>query len=173
MAGEFQSQVNRDLRTGNDPVDFRNGCMAIQAAIKSTLLNSAAQPKEIRIRWREPTSLTPTPRVAVFDVWFNRRLVELEVTRERVLASYESVGNPQLLRTINDLAERLTRDNPPNIEYYYAVACKFCPAYIELAHDPDGPINTIAFEAREFEEVCPKCHADGTYQTDMIVKCNR
>jgi hypothetical protein len=66
-------------------------------------------PTDIKIRWREPASLVPTPQVAVFDVWVKKRLVELEVTRQRVLASHEKVGDPALLRAIRDLAYQLTR----------------------------------------------------------------
>jgi hypothetical protein len=95
--------------TGDEATDFRNGCAAIQAAILQTLLQANAQPRDIKIQWREPASLAITPQVAVFDVWANGRLVELEVTQQRVLASYEKVSEPALLRAIRDLAHQLTR----------------------------------------------------------------
>jgi hypothetical protein len=103
----FQKQIDNMSPTGNQATDFRNGCVAIQADIRAKLLQAKVRPKDIKIRWREPASLVPTPQIAVFDVWVSGRLVELEVTQQRVLASHENVGDPQLIRAVWDVVNKL------------------------------------------------------------------
>jgi len=106
---KFQTHVNNMLRTGDDARDFRSGCIAIQAAIKEAIAQAIVPAKNVNVFWAEPVSLSPTPQVANFTVTADGRTVTLEITRRRVLDSYERVGDPELLHTIRELAHQLTR----------------------------------------------------------------
>jgi hypothetical protein len=91
---KIQTHVNNMLRTGDDARDFSSGCIAIQAAIKDAIAQSNIPAKNVNVSWAEPVSLSPTPQVANFTVTANGRTVTLEITRRRVLDSYERVGDP-------------------------------------------------------------------------------
>ena len=108
MSGDkFQTQVNTMPRTGDDARDFHSGCVAIQTAIKNALAKANVPPKDVNVSWAEPKS--PVPQLGNFTVTANGRAATLEITRKRVINSYERVGDPELLKTIQDLAHQLTR----------------------------------------------------------------
>jgi hypothetical protein len=104
---KFQTQVNTMPRTGNDAKDFHSGCITIQAAIKEALAMAHIPAKNVNVSWAEPRS--PVPQVGNFTVTANGRTVTLEITRKRVIESYERVGEPELLQAIKDLAHQLTK----------------------------------------------------------------
>jgi hypothetical protein len=104
---KFQTQVNNMLRTGDDAKDFRSGCVAIQAAIKQALAMAGVPAKNVNVSWAEPMS--PVPQVGNFTATANGRTITLEITRKRVIDSFERVGDPELLKAIRDLAHQLTR----------------------------------------------------------------
>jgi hypothetical protein len=104
---KLQTQVNNMPRTGNDAKDFHSGYVAIQAAIKQALAMADVPAKNVNVSWAEPMS--PLPQVGNFTVTANGRTVTLEITRKRVISSYERVGDPELLKAIRDLAHQLTR----------------------------------------------------------------
>lgn len=104
---KFQTQVDDMPRTGDDAKDFHSGSVAIQAAIKHALAMADIPVKNVNISWAEP--IAPVPQVGNFTVTANGRTATLEITRKRVIDSYERVGDPELLRTIQDLAYQLTR----------------------------------------------------------------
>jgi hypothetical protein len=104
---KFQTQVNVMLRTGDDAKDFHSGCVAIQAAIKHAVAAAGVPAKNVSVSWTEPRS--PVLQVGSFTVTAGGRTVTLEITRKRVIDSYERVGDPGLLRAIRDLAYQLTR----------------------------------------------------------------
>ncbi len=95
-------------RTGDDAKDFRSGCVAIQAAIKQALAMADVPAKNVNVSWAEPRAPLPL-QVGNFTVTANGRTVTLEITRKRVIDSYERVGDPELLKAIHDLAHQLTR----------------------------------------------------------------
>jgi hypothetical protein len=107
---KFQTQVNNMPRTGNDVRDFHSGCVAIQIAIKAAIAQADIPAKNVRVSWAEPYSGPPVPQAAKITVTANGRTATLEVTRNRVIDSYEKVGDPELLRAIRELAYNLTRD---------------------------------------------------------------
>lgn len=88
-------------------MDFHNGCIAIQAALKEALAMAEIPPKGVNVSWAEPRS--PVPQVGNFTVTANGRTVTLEITRKRIIDSYERVGDPELLQKIRELAHQLTR----------------------------------------------------------------
>jgi hypothetical protein len=104
---KFQTQVNNMPRTGDDAKDFHSGCVVIQAVIKHTLAMADIPAKNVNVSWAEPRS--PVAQVGNFTVTANGRTVTLEITRKRVIESYERVGDSELLQTIRDLAHQLTR----------------------------------------------------------------
>jgi len=104
---EFQGQVNNNLRTGDDEADFQHGCIAIQAALKAEIAKHGVPAEDIDLIWLQRGPMPPVPDVAMFAVAANGRHATLEVTKKKVIGSYENVGSPSLLRAIRALAERL------------------------------------------------------------------
>jgi hypothetical protein len=104
---KFQTPVHNMPRTGDDAKDFRSGCVAIQDAIKHALAMADIPAKNVNVSWAEPRS--PVPHLGNFTVTANGRTATLEITRKRVIDSYERVGDAELLQTIRDLAHQLTR----------------------------------------------------------------
>jgi hypothetical protein len=104
---EFQGQVNTNLRTGDDAADFQRGCIVIQAALKAEIAKHGVPSRDIDLIWLQRGPMPPVPDVAMFAVTANGRHATLEVTKEKVIRSYERVGSPALLRVIRALAERL------------------------------------------------------------------
>jgi len=107
---KFQTQVNNMLRTGDDVRDFHSGCVAIQSAIKAAIAEANIPAKNVRVSWAEPYSAPPVPHFAKITATVNGRTATLEVPRNRVIDSYERVGDPELLRDIGKLVSELTRD---------------------------------------------------------------
>ena len=103
------THVNDMPRTGDDVRDFHSGCVAIQNAVKAAIAQANIPVKDVRVSWAEPYSGPPVPQVANITVTVNGRTATLEVTRKRVLDSYEKVGDPELLRAIREMAYNLTR----------------------------------------------------------------
>jgi len=104
---KFQTQVNHMPRTGDDAKDFHSGCVAIQAAIKQALAIADIPAKNVNVSWAEPRS--PVAQVGNFTVTANGRTATLEITRKRIIDSYERVGDAELSQAIRDLAHQLTR----------------------------------------------------------------
>lgn len=105
---KFQTHVNNMPRTG-DVLDFHSGCVAIKKAIEAAIAQADIPAKGVKVSWADPYSGPPVPQVANITVIANGRTAKLEISRERVLDSYEKVGDPELLKAIRELAYNLTR----------------------------------------------------------------
>jgi hypothetical protein len=101
------NRINDMPRTGEDAKDFHSGCIAIQAAIKQALATADVPAKNVNVSWTEPMS--PVPQIGNLTVTAGDRTATLAITRERIMGSYERVGDPELLREIRDLLSQLTR----------------------------------------------------------------
>jgi hypothetical protein len=105
---KFQSQVNNQLKTGDEEKDYRKGWINIRAEILRQLKEAGSSVTQNSVSAIEPHTNRPPPSKMTFSVSINGKSDSFNATKEQVIDSYERVADPVLVREIRALVGRLT-----------------------------------------------------------------